>query len=149
MSIHPYYQGPFYRRLDKGQLIAYPLSGAITTLTDYLVFWLLFTVSGSDLLVATATAYMAGLVVSYLQNRYWVFKKGANRQSEGSSLWRYIAFLAVNLAITYAILWALENWLAISPYIGKMVVNTFMFFWIYIGNTFFVFRGQKVGPIQL
>lgn len=149
MRLHTYYTGPFLKRVDKGMAIAYPLSGFITTLVDYSVFGLLFTVAESGLLVATAVAYIVGLIVSYLQNRFWVFRKSARRQSEAASVWKYLTFLMVNLGITYGMLWVMEHWLGISPYIGKFVVNGFMFFWIYVGNTYFVFKGGKAGPIQL
>jgi putative flippase GtrA len=149
MNLRTYYQGPFYTRIDKGQVIAYPVSGALVTLSDYLTFALCFSVFGLELFASTAIAYVVGLVVSYVLNRYWVFRKSADKQTEGASLWRYGTFLAVNLAITYVMLWVMENWFGINPYIGKIVVNFFMFFWIYLGNTYFVFRGVKTGPIQL
>jgi putative flippase GtrA len=149
MNLRTYYQGPFYSRIDKGQAIAYPVSGALVTASDYLAFALCFTVIGAGLLESTVIAYIVGLVISYLLNRYWVFKKGADKQAEGSSLWRYALFLAINLVITYVMLWAMENWFGINPYLGKVVVNFFMFFWIYLGNNYFVFRGIKTGPIQL
>lgn len=130
-------------------LAAYVISGAITTLADYMAFTICFSFLSSGLLTATAVAYAVGLVVSYILNRFWVFHKGANRQSAATSLSRYLTFLLVNLGITYVMLWALERWFGISPYIGKLVVGTFMFFWIYAGNTLWVFRGEKVGPIKL
>jgi len=148
MVIRPYYQSPSFARIDKRMLVTYMLAGAVTTLTDYATFTLFFSVWNQGLLTATVVAYIAGLVVSYVLNRYVVFTKGADRQSAASSLWRYAVFLGVNLVITYIILWALEQ-VGITPYIGKLVVGAFMFFWIYWGNQAFVFRGEKTGPIQL
>lgn len=149
MNLRLYYQGPFYTRLDKALLMAYMLTGALVTLADYATFTLCFSVFATGLLAATVTAYVVGLVVSYVLNRYWVFRKSADRQSQATSVWRYVVFLAINLAITYAGLWAMEQWFGITPYIGKFIVNIFMFFWIYIGDTYWVFRGEKEGPIQL
>lgn len=149
MNLHTYYQGPFYTRVDKAKAMAYPVAGLLVTISDYLVFALFFTVLGTGLLPATAIAYVVGLVVSYLLNRFWVFRKTASTQAEGTSLWRYVVFLAVNLVITYAILYVLETWFGVSPYLGKFIVGVFMFFWIYLGNTYFVFRGVKTGPIQI
>lgn len=148
MTIRPYYQGPFYTRINHGMIFKYMASGAITSLSDYLVFTIMFSYLNSGLLGATVIAYVVGLVVSYLLSRYWVFNKGADRQSNATSVWRYGTFLVVNLGITYLILWSLEQ-IGITPYLGKLVVGAFMFFWIYLGNTFFVFRGEKTGPIQL
>jgi putative flippase GtrA len=149
MVIRPYYQGPFLSRVDKRLVFAYMASGAITTLSDYLVFTIVFSYLNLGLLAATVIAYLVGLVVSFLLNRYWVFRHGADRQSGATSLWRYGTFLAINLGITYAILWTLEIWFGISPYLGKFVVSGFMFFWIYLGDTFWVFHGERTGPIQL
>lgn len=148
MVIRPYYQGPFLSRVDKGMLFRYMSAGAVTTLTDYVAFTIVFSYINGGLLVATVIAYVAGLIVSYLLNRYFVFSKGADRQSAATSLWRYASFLLVNLVITYIMLWTLEQ-AGITPYIGKLIVGAFMFFWIYWGNTAFVFRGEKTGPIQL
>lgn len=148
MVIHPYYQGPFLDRIDKGLLVMYMAAGAATTLTDYLVFTVVFSYANGGLLAATVFAYIAGLLVSYLLNRYWVFRRGGNRQSAAASLWRYTVFLGINLAITYAMLWGLEQ-MGVTPYLGKLVVGAFMFFWIYWGNTVFVFHGERTGPIQL
>jgi len=148
MVIRPYYQGPSFARINKGMLAKYMAAGAVTTLTDYAAFTLCFSIWNAGLLTATVVAYIAGLIVSYVLNRYWVFSHGGDRQSAASSLWRYAAFLFVNLVITYGMLWALEQ-VGISPYFGKLIVGAFMFFWIYWGNTAFVFRGEKTGPIQL
>lgn len=149
MNLRLYYQGPFYRRIDKGQAIGYMVSGAVVTVADFGTFTICFSFLNTGLLWATIYAYIIGLITSYLINRYWVFRKGADRQSPATNLWRYGAFLALNLGITYAMLWAMETWFGITPYIGKFVVNFFMFFWIYLGDTYWVFAGEKIGPIKL
>jgi putative flippase GtrA len=149
MNLRPYYQVPFYKKIDKGMVFAYMATGFLVTVADYSTFAFVFSVLGGGLLNATVIAYVIGLIVSYLLNRYWVFRKGADRQSQVASLWRYGVFLLVNLGITYAMLWAFETWWGITPYIGKFLVGFFMFFWIYLGDTYFVFRGPKIGPIKL
>lgn len=149
MNVHPYYQAPFYKKLDKRKAFAYMASGALTTAADYGTFTICFSLFNLGLLTATIIAYVVGLIVSYALNRYWVFASGADRQSDATNLWRYATFLVVNLILTYLILWACQQWLGITPYIGKFIVNAFMFVWIYAGDTFWVFRGRRTGPIQL
>lgn len=149
MNLHTYYQGPFLSRVDKSKAVAYPLSGALVSLSDYASFAFFFTLLSSGLLWATVGAYIVGLVVSYGLNRFWVFRDQASQQGEATNVWRYLVFLGVNLLITYAMLWAFETWFGISPYIGKVLVGFFMFFWIYIGDNYFVFRGARTGPIQI
>ena len=149
MNLRLYYQGPFYRRIDKALVAAYMISGALVTIADYGSFTVCFSLFNTGLLWATVIAYIVGLVVSYLLNRYWVFRKGADRQSQVTNIGRYAAFLIINLGITYAMLWAMQQWFGITPYLGKFVVNFFMFFWIYLGDTYWVFAGEKEGPIKL
>jgi putative flippase GtrA len=149
MNLRLYYQGPFYARIDRGQLIAYMVTGAVVTLADYGTFAFFFSVLNQGLFAATVVAYIVGLIVSYIFSRYWVFRKGADRQSSATNVWRYATFLIFNLGITYLMLWAMETWFGITPYIGKFIVNFFMFFWIYFGNTYWVFAGEKIGPIKL
>ena len=149
MVIHPYYQGPFFARIDKRLLVEYMLAGALTTASDYATFSVSFSMLNQGLLAATIYAYIVGLAVSFVFNRYVVFKKTADRQSMSTSVWRYATFLLVNLGITYLILAFLENNFGITPYLGKFVVGAFMFFWIYLGNKLWVFQGERMGPIQL
>ena len=149
MNLHPYYQGPFFARIDKGQLVAYGVSGFVTTATDYLTFTLFYSVISVGLLEATIIAYIAGLTVSYVQNRFWVYRKTASEHAETTNLWRYGTFLLVNLGITYVILDFLQHNFGVTPYIGKFIVGLFMFFWIYLGNRYFVFPAPKIGPIKL
>ena len=149
MNLRLYYQGPFYTRIDRGLIVAYMVTGAVVTASDFGAFTLCFSVLNLGLLWSTIIAYLVGLVVSYVLNRYWVYRKGADNQSQAKGMWRYATFLAFNLALTYFMLWIMEYGLGISPYIGKFIVNFFMFFWIYIGNAYWVFAGEKEGPIKL
>lgn len=145
--IQPYYKAPYLIHLHRsGELrtvILYLVSGALTSATDYSIFWVTLQAWQDGLLLATVLAYIGGLLVSFLLNRYIVFRKNATGQQFGTSVWRYATLLIVNLIITYLMLWAMERWLGISPLIGKFVVWTFMIFWIYVANKLWVFKGPR------
>lgn len=149
MNIHPYYHNPFFVHItgnDRKTAIAYILAGALVAASDYITFTLLLP---HGLLWATVTAYLVGLTTSYALNRYWVYRRKAEEQSVTTSVSRYITMLAVNLLLTYIFLWLLETYVGISPFIGKFIVGFFMFFWIYLTNRLWVFKGQKEGPIRI
>ena len=145
--IHPYYKAPiFFRLLRSGEIktiIQYLVSGALTSGSDYTVFFICLNMLNAGLLIATVAAYIVGLVVSFLLNRYWVFDQNASGSQFATNVWRYSTLLIVNLLITYAMLWALEQWFGISPLIGKFIVWFFMIFWIYAADKFWVFRGPR------
>lgn len=145
--IHPYYKVPtvlsLYRSGEIKVIFFYLITGAITSATDYSLFFLFFNIFNAGLLAATIVAYIGGLIISYLQSRYIVFKKGATGQKFTTSAGRYITILVVNLGITYGMLWVMEAWFGLTPLIGKFIVWTFLIFWNFFINKYWVFKGPR------
>jgi putative flippase GtrA len=145
--IHPYYRAPYFYRLQRsgelGTIVQYLVTSAVVSGVDYGTFWLFFNPLGTGLLMATAVAYVAGLVTSYLLNRFWVFKKNATGQQFTTSIFRYGTILFVNFVLTYVMLWAMQDLLGISPFLGKFVVWTFLIFWNYVIGKIWVFKGPR------
>ena len=145
--IHPYYRAPYFYRLQRsGELetiIQYLVTSAIVSSVDYGSFWFFYNPFGTSLLVATTVAYVAGLVTSYVLNRFWVFDKNAAGEMFSTSIFRYATLLFVNFLITYFMLWAMQDLLGISPFIGKFVVWTFLIFWNYAMDKIWVFKGPR------
>ena len=145
--IHPYYHAPYFYKLQRsGELwtiVQYLVTSAIVSSVDYASFWLCYSVFGAGLFMATAVAYVAGLITSYALNRYWVFRKNASGEQFSTSAFRYGTLLLVNFLLTYGMLWAMQNWLGISPFIGKFVVWTFLIFWNYAMDKVWVFKGPR------
>jgi putative flippase GtrA len=145
--IHPYYHAPYFYRLQRsGELwtiVQYLLTSAIVSAVDYATFWIFYNPLSTGLFEATAAAYIAGLVTSYILNRYWVFKKNASGQQFSTSIFRYATLLLVNFFITYGMLWAMQDLLGISPFIGKFIVWTFLIFWNYAMDKVWVFKGPR------
>jgi len=145
--IHPYYRAPYFYKLQRsGELstiVLYLVTSAIVSSVDYASFWLTYNPLGSGLFWSTAVAYVAGLVTSYVLNRYWVFKKNATGEQFTTSAFRYGTLLLVNFLITYGSLWAMQDLLGLSPFIGKFVVWTFLIFWNYAMDKVWVFKGPR------
>lgn len=145
--IHPYYRAPYFYKLQRsGELmtiVQYLVTSAIVSAVDYASFWLVFNPLHADLFVATAVAYVAGLITSYVLNRYWVFQRNAAGEQFATSAFRYGTLLIVNFLITYVLLLVMQDWLGISPFIGKFVVWTFFIFWNYAMDKVWVFKGPR------
>ena len=145
--IHPYYRAPYFYRLQRsGELatiVQYLVTSAIVSSVDYVSFWLFFNPFHASLFAATAVAYVAGLITSYVLNRYWVFQHNAAGEQFTTSVFRYGTLLLVNFFITYLLLLVMQDWLGISPFIGKFVVWTFFIFWNYAMDKVWVFKGPR------
>src|SRR6266496_6676220 len=145
--IHPYYHAPYFYKLQRsGELwtiVQYLVTSAAVSSVDYAFFWLCFNPFRANLFIATAVAYLAGLVTSYALNRFWVFAQNVTGEQFSTSAFRYGTLLLVNFLITYGLLWAMQDWLGITPYIGKFVVWTFLIFWNYAMDKVWVFKGPR------
>ena len=145
--IHPYYRAPYFYKLQRsGELatiVQYLVTSAVVSSVDYASFWLFYNPQQRGLFESTAIAYIAGLITSYILNRFWVFKKNAAGEQFTTSAFRYTTLLIVNFLITYGMLWAMQSLLGLTPYIGKFVVWTFLIFWNYAMDKVWVFKGPR------
>ena len=145
--IQPNYKTPrllsLYRSGELKVVILYLVTGMVTSITDYSLFYTFLYIVPAGLLVATVISYIGGLLVNFTLSRFIVYRTHAQGQHIGTSAWRYGSLLAINLVITYLMLWALESWFGLSPLLGKFVVWFFMTFWIFAMNRIWVFKGPR------
>ncbi|MEI6579310.1 MAG: GtrA family protein [Eubacteriales bacterium] len=119
--------------------IRFGIVGCINTGVDFFVFTIL-AFAGADKLTAQAFAYTAGIINSFLFNKYWTFKtKKADAKTE------FIKFLPVNLVslvFTLAGIELLNGVLNIDVFISKIIVTVFSQLINYFGYKFWVFNSK-------
>ncbi len=146
---HPYSNHPHFRRLwqleRKTDIIKFTIASQVVGLSDYGTFFVLFYVLHLGLAFSVGVAYAAGLTVSYVLSRFWVFKDDIGGMSYATNVLRYSAMLAVNLLLTYFMLVLLRTFYGMEPAVGKIVVGIFMYFWTYLTNKIWVFKGIQPG----
>lgn len=101
-------------RAGLAQFLRFGLVGLANTATTYLVIWLLHGPLGVP--AASAIGYGAGVVQSFLLNRFWTFST-TRPQGDGRLGGEALRFVAVNLACGG--LFTLVNSLA-EPHIGLL-----------------------------
>jgi putative flippase GtrA len=129
-------------RLSEGRKMAkYALVGGLNTGVDFAVFCALVYALGMATIWAQAISYGAGLINSYLLNRYWTFQV-KDRQSMAELL-RFILINALSFIAATAVLLGLEQWGMESSWakiasVGcSLAVN-------YAGYRIWVFRGMEL-----
>ena len=126
------------RRKRAVQFAEYLASGGAFFWTGYLVFFIADHTLGWSLWWAKLTANIAGWLVNYLLQRYWVFnnKHLAKHQTEVTE--RYLFITAVNFLLDYIIVGTLKS-AGITPYIGQFASAGFFTVWNYVWYRFWVF----------
>jgi putative flippase GtrA len=122
-------------------VLVYGLVGGTAFLIDLATLILLRDLVNWTLPVATAFALLAGLVASYLMQRFLTF-----RQSKVSwhSLWKYALLVTVNWGATLLIIHLVES-AGVSYVFGKVLATAVITVWNYFIYRFWIFRGSSGG----
>lgn len=119
------------KKLDS-RFVKYVISGGTAAIIEFAVFSLLFNylfnlVSYKSAL-AQAISFCAGLVVSFILNRIWVFNSYTNKAKQFSV---YLILALFNLGLSTIIVWILIEKLGFVPLISKISVMGLIVLWNY------------------
>lgn len=144
------------KKLLSREVITYFIAGVLTTLVDYLVFFLVnealkragFSVTRSSS-IATAAGWVFAVLFAYLSNKFYVFQ--SRDKSPGGVLREMVSFFAaraVSGLIVMAMMWILVDRGRMNEYIAKVLTSLFNLVFNYVASKLFIFRNQKPEKIQ-
>jgi putative flippase GtrA len=110
------------------------------------MFALLYSVLKWKVIPAKIIAYLFGLTVNFILERFWVFGDTHRRKQLSKVTLHYILLAIINLGIDTLIVWSLDR-IGINPYIGQFVSAGFFTVWNYIWYKLWIFaKGSTPGP---
>lgn len=144
------------KKLLSREVITYFIAGVLTTLVDYLVFFLVnealkragFSVPRSSS-IATAAGWFFAVLFAYLSNKFYVFQ--SRDKSPGGVLREMVSFFAaraVSGLIVMAMMWILVDRGRMNEYIAKVLTSLFNLVFNYVASKLFIFRNQKPEKTQ-
>jgi putative flippase GtrA len=133
---------PSQRRII--QFAEYFVGGMAYFWSGYLVFAICYSGFHWNWLQAKLLADVVGWTLNYFIQRYWAFNDKSLNKHEAATISKYGIITAVNFALDYAIIWALNS-IGISPYIGFFISAGFFTVWNYMWYRFWVFYGKRGG----
>lgn len=133
-------------RLIDESIWKFLLVGVGNTLLSAVIMFLLYNLGGAPTSVSSATAYLAGAVMSFFLNRRFTFRSEEN-------FW----LSAVKFALNVAVLWAV-SYLLLQPPLARLLLRWMSLKWAdnlsmlfcmgvytvlnYFGQRFFAFKKQ-------
>jgi putative flippase GtrA len=120
------------------QLVEYMISGGAYFWTGYLIFFAADKGLKLNLWWAKLAANVAGWIVNYFLQRYWVFKNPDLKEHLAKTNVRYIFITLVDFVLDYLIVAMLKS-AGLTPYIGQFVSSAFFTVWNYFWYRFWVF----------
>ncbi|CCE76203.1 GtrA family protein [Clavibacter nebraskensis] len=94
---------------------------------------------GWPLAAASATSFWAGLVVSYVMQRFLTFR---DQRSDWHSLWKYGVLVAVNSLATVLVIELFDR-IGLGYIVGKFVSTALTTLWNYAAYRFWVFADRS------
>ena len=121
------------------QAFRFMIVGALATVVDVSILYVLASRVGLDYRIAAAFAFIAGSVVSYLFSIKWVFTSRAvsNRAMEFSI---FTVIGAIGLGLTVLIMHSFVTFFGLHYMVGKAVAIVTVFSWNFGARRFVLFR---------
>ena len=122
------------------QLMRYGISGFSATIVDFLILTILTEVFGEDLLLVwTAIAFLAGLLVTYILSTHWVFDSRHFKSKTVEAL-IFLGIGLVGLGLTELLMWILADALGLFYLLAKLIASMLVFLWNFNAKKFILFR---------
>jgi putative flippase GtrA len=110
------------------QFIRYFITGALATVSEYIVFTTIYT--GFRALYAANTIGMSvGFIISFVMNRSWSFKSKGNPVRQ---LVLTLILFIINLGISNVFIHILSNMVGIHPQLSKLMVMGVIVMWNFV-----------------
>ncbi len=132
------------------QFFRYCFVGGLAFIVDYGIMVLLVEAFALHAVLASAIAFILGLIVNYLLSTLWIFKKSRIK----NRLMEFVGFVVIGLiglGINAAIIWFFQDYLAVWNSIpilpqdkyyalGKIVSTGIVFLWNFFARKLMLFK---------
>lgn len=123
------------------EIVSYIITGGITTLVNYVVFFVLLKLY-VHWMVANTLAWVGAVLFSYIVNRRYVFK--SDRKDSGKELVEFIGLRFITLLIENVLLYGSIQVLHWDVTWSKIIVSILTVLGNYIFCKRFIFRVQRL-----
>ena len=125
-------------------LVPYVCFGVLTTVVNYVSFWLFAHPLGCGTVVSTAVAWLLSVLFAYVTNRRWVFHSEAKGASEIGK--EFAAFFSARLGtglLDILIMYLCVDLLGWNDMVMKLASNVIVVILNYILSKFFIFKKKE------
>ena len=129
------------RKRQLKELILYGICGALTTILDIGIFWVLANIANLHYLAANAIAWILAITFSFLVNKYYVFES----KSFGREVWvkeaaEFFGARGLSCVVDMGGMFLLVSILGINKNYAKLFINLVVIVINYILSKFWIFK---------
>ena len=122
-------------------LLLYGIFGVLTTVVNFLVYYLLAHLLGVNITLSTAAAWAAAVLFAYLTNRKWVFSSSASGAGEiGRELLSFVLCRVGTGLLDLAIMFVFADMLSFHDLVVKICSNILVIILNYVASKLVIFK---------
>lgn len=122
------------------QFFRYLFVGAVATVADWGILWLLGGVIGCGLYFSTAVAFAAGTVVNFVLSECFAFKGARKMENRSLAFLIFAATCLTGLLLTELIMFIIADKLDIHYMISKVIATAIVFMWNFFSKKLIIYR---------
>lgn len=130
------------RRRGLRQLIKFAIVGAVNTIIDWLVYWLIITVTGWNVQIlkqlAKALSFTVSATSSYIMNRQWTFRS-TNSNISREAL-KFFLVSSFGLVLNNLFFYIITGILGYRDIFGLIIATALVTFWNFFANRHWTFK---------
>lgn len=138
---------PFFSKIFNYEMISYLIAGVLTTIVNYVVFFVMprFESNGLDVLLANTVAWILAVIFAFIVNKIFVFdspswnKKIIFKEAIPFFVCRLLSLLFDNLFVFVTI-----GLLNLNEPLFKLLSNVFVLLANYFASKFIIFKKKDV-----
>ncbi|MBO4897825.1 MAG: GtrA family protein [Clostridia bacterium] len=123
-------------------LIPYAVFGALTTLIDFAIYYLLYTYCGINNILSTITAFIAAVLFAFVTNKLFVFK--SKSWDKLVALPEFLKFIAARIGtfiFTVLFMYITVDLFKLNGPLMKIIQNVIVIILNYIFSKYMIFKG--------
>ena len=123
--------------INRLPIIKYAVSGISNTVTDFIIFSILYYILTTHVILANSVAFFVAFVQSYYINKNWTFSH-TNTSTNKKTVISFFVVSLGGLMISNSLIYFLSS--HIEAILAKLIATIIVFIYGYTLNKLFVFR---------
>ncbi|MBO5198261.1 MAG: GtrA family protein [Lachnospiraceae bacterium] len=132
-----------FERFVNRETISYVIFGGLTTVVNFVVYYLFCNILGITTLVANAIAWVAAVVFAYVTNNIWVFQsKFESVKTEAEKIIKFFGARVFSFLIEEAGLLLMVDLAGMNNLIAKLILAVVVVILNYVFSKLFIFNNK-------
>ncbi len=130
----------FLKKLFSKEVILYLIFGGLTTLVDFIVFYISNETLKMHYVLATCLAWVFAVLFAYVTNKIFVFSTIENKHNIFKEMLYFFGLRLASLGLSIVFMVIMVDFMLIPKLISKILVNIFVVVANYFFSKLFIFK---------